>query len=71
MMGSSSWADTQWENTLFSSILNVRVLEGEEPDKVKHISLATQELDMTYDIRAQLRELNIKAATEIEGSWSW
>lgn len=51
----------------FSSILKGGVLKDEEPDNSEpSISLAILELEMTSELRAQLRELNITAARETE-----
>lgn len=57
-----------WEYVLFGSILKIGVLEDEEPDNSEpSMALAIMELEMTSDLRTQLRELNIKNSL---GNWS-
>ncbi|KAK2096994.1 hypothetical protein P7K49_026028, partial [Saguinus oedipus] len=52
---------------MFSLSAKTMKLEGERPDKMESgISRALLELEINLDLKAQLRELNIRAAKETE-----
>ena len=60
------------EKAIFSSSAKIVKPKGENPDRFAcSISQASVELEMNSDLKAQLWDLNITAAKEIEVGGSW